>query len=74
MHLNIIRIKKMNLTATINPSETVTNSHHIKILYDESLLAQAHLTLDEIEDLEGVLTDMMMLLTKYRRKLQREEI
>lgn len=64
----------MNLTATINPSETVTNSHHIKILYDESLLAQAHLTLDEIEDLEGVLTDMMMLLTKYRRKLQREEI
>ena len=64
----------MNVTATIEPSIQVTNSHHLKILFNSKLLTQAHLTLDEIEDLEDNLTDIMMQLTRYRRALQREEL
>ncbi len=64
----------MNLTATIDVSESVTNCHLLKIMFDDNLVTQVHLTLDDIESLELSLTDMILDISRYRRKLQREEI
>ena len=66
----------MNLTIDLKPENLVIgkNLHILKGYIDEELIGQAILSLDEIEDLEGQLTDVMMQLSKYRRALQREDI
>ena len=64
----------MNLTATIGPSKMVPGTHHFMIMYDDTLITQAHLTLEELEDIEISLTDIIMDISQYRRKLQREEL
>jgi len=50
------------------------NLHRIKIAIDGNQIQQITLNLDQIEDLEGNLTDLIMQLTSYRRILQREEL
>jgi hypothetical protein len=64
----------MNLTATIGPSKMVPETHHFMIMYDGNIITQAHLTLDELEDIEMSLTDIIIDISRYRRKLQREEL
>lgn len=63
----------MNITAKIKPSELPDNKHELIIMNDNGRLLDLYLTLDEIEDLEGELTTVIMELSKYRRALQREE-
>lgn len=50
------------------------NLNHIRVYNGDGLIAQATMTLDEIEDLEGNLTDVLLKLSRYRRAKQREEI
>ena len=66
----------MNLRIELKPENLVIgkNLHCLVGYVDDELIGQAVLSLDEIEDLEGQLTDVMMQLSKYRRALQREDI
>ena len=50
------------------------NLNSLKVTRDGQVIAMATLSLDEIEDLEGNLTDVLIKLSRYRRSKQREEL
>lgn len=58
------------ITPQISDKDTL---NHIRIFNEDGLIANAMMTLDEIEDLEGNLTDVLLKLSRYRRAKQREE-
>ena len=60
----------MHIELEIKSDPNNKNAHYLSVYVDGKTVSYTMITLDEVEDLEGNLTNEILYLSKYRRKRQ----